>query len=164
MNFKIEFLAKFLNQSINKMSEGTGSDLFEDFQSFSENPDEGETKVDTDTAKPGRKNSRSSRKQSNSSNSKQKIRKTSGQSQQSPIKLDQITEGDPAENLPSEQVTVQPSEQVTMQPDDPQISDLQLVEPLPPNAVIENQFPNEIDRAAGDSDDLFEDFEGQTPG
>jgi hypothetical protein len=29
---------------------------------------------------------------------------------------------------------------------------------------IENQIPNEIDSAAGDSDDLFEDFEGQTPG
>jgi hypothetical protein len=164
LNFKIEFLARFLNQSIKKMSEGTGSDLFEDFQSFSENPEEGETKIDTDTAKPGRKNSRSSRKQSNSSNSKQKIRKTSGQSQPSPIKLDQITEGDPAENLPSEQVMVQPSEQVTVQPDDPQISDLQPVEPLHPDVAIENQIPNEIDSAAGDSDDLFEDFEGQTPG
>jgi hypothetical protein len=146
------------------MSEGTGSDLFEDFQSFSENPEEGETKVDTETAKPGRKNSRPSRKQSNSSNSKQKIRKTSGKSQPSPIKLDQITEGDPAENLPLEQVTMQPSDQVTFQPDDPQISDLQPVEHLHRNVAIENQIPNEIDILAGDSDDLFEDFEGQTPG
>ena len=130
------------------MSEGTGSDLFEDFQSFSENPEEGETQIPTDPTKPGRKNSKPSGKHSSSSNSKQKMRKTSAQSQPSPLPLSKVTEGEPGEDLPSEVPAILPSE--------PQPSNLQ--------PAIGDQIPNETESAAGDSDDLFEDFEGQTPG